>query len=126
MQTIHILTYLIATLNATKSACGAPIRDNTPPSIIIPSVGLFVLLLVALRIYTRLVVSKLDANWDDGAAILLGVSIPNPPSSLNQVYWLTIPVLHCACQCWLHYALVLSLPLPHRMALTKTQLARRA
>lgn len=75
IHAVHILTYLIATLNATKTACGAPIRDNTSPSIILPAVGLCVLLLVALRIYTRLVVSKLDANWDDWAAVLLGVSI---------------------------------------------------
>ncbi|KAJ5174937.1 uncharacterized protein N7482_000814 [Penicillium canariense] len=61
----------LTTLNVTTTACGAPIRDQTSLSIVIPAVGLWVLLFVALRILTRLVITKLEAGWDDWATILL-------------------------------------------------------
>lgn len=63
----------IATLNITNTECGVPVRDMTSPSIIVPSVGYIVLLFLASRIYTRLVMvpgSKL--GWDDWTAIALG------------------------------------------------------
>lgn len=67
-----ILTDCIATLNITETKCGAPVRDNTYLSIVIPAVGLCSLVFVALRIYTRLVVMQ-EAGLDDWLTILLGV-----------------------------------------------------
>ncbi|CAI7673273.1 unnamed protein product [Penicillium manginii] len=62
----------LTTLNVTNTECGAPIRDRTSLSIVIPAVGLCVLVFVALRIYTRLVIKKLEIGLDDWATILLG------------------------------------------------------
>ncbi|KAL2820970.1 hypothetical protein BDW59DRAFT_150387 [Aspergillus cavernicola] len=59
-------------LNVTNTECGAPVRDHTSLSIIIPSVGFGVILFVALRVYTRLVVTKLEMGLDDWTTILLG------------------------------------------------------
>lgn len=50
-----------------------PVRDNTAPSIIIPAVGLNVLLLVALRTYTRFVVTASETGLDDWVVLLLAV-----------------------------------------------------
>ncbi|EEA26561.1 hypothetical protein EYB25_003793 [Talaromyces marneffei] len=64
---------ILTTLNITNTECGVPVRDMTSPSIIVPSVGYIVLLFLASRIYTRLVMvpgSKL--GWDDWTAIALG------------------------------------------------------
>jgi hypothetical protein len=74
IHAVCILTNLTATLNVTNTECGAPIRDHTSLSIVIPAVGLCVLVFVALRIYTRLVLKKLEIGLDDWATILLGVS----------------------------------------------------
>lgn len=74
MRVARFLTDHIATLNATDTTCGAPVRDGTKPSIVIPAVGLCVLLFVFLRMYTRLVVTKLEVGLDDWATILLAVS----------------------------------------------------
>ncbi|KAJ5974291.1 integral membrane protein [Penicillium waksmanii] len=62
----------LTTLNVTNTECGAPIRDHTSLSIVIPAVGLCVLVFVALRIYTRLVIKKLEIGLDDWATLLLG------------------------------------------------------
>lgn len=62
----------IATLNITNTECGVPVRDMTGPSIIVPSVGYIVLLFIASRIYTRLVmVPGFKLGWDDWAIIAL-------------------------------------------------------
>lgn len=82
-----ILTNGIATINVTETTCGAPIRDHTSPSIVVPAVGLCSLVFVALRIYTRLVVMK-EAGLDDWLTILLGVcfcpSLRGLPAKLYQ------------------------------------------
>lgn len=64
----------IATLNVTNTECHAPIRDKTALSIWIPVGGFFVLLFIPLRLYTRLLVTKQQLDWDDWTAIVLGVS----------------------------------------------------
>ncbi|KAJ5291332.1 hypothetical protein N7478_000583 [Penicillium angulare] len=60
-----------ATLNVTDTECGAPVRDETSISILVPAVGLCYLFFVALRLYTRLAITKLEMGWDDWATILL-------------------------------------------------------
>ncbi|KAJ5679595.1 hypothetical protein N7462_007839 [Penicillium macrosclerotiorum] len=62
----------LTAVNVTDTTCGVPIRDHTSLSIIIPAVGLCVVLFVGLRIYTRLVVMKLEIGLDDIMTILLG------------------------------------------------------
>lgn len=48
-------------------------RDLTRPSIIVPSVGYIVLLFIASRIYTRLVmVPGNKLGWDDWTILVLG------------------------------------------------------
>ncbi|KAH8696554.1 integral membrane protein [Talaromyces proteolyticus] len=62
----------LTTVNVTNTECGVPVRDETAPSIIIPSVGFVVLLFIALRIFTRLVLTQLELGWDDWTTMLLG------------------------------------------------------
>ncbi|CRG86148.1 hypothetical protein PISL3812_03151 [Talaromyces islandicus] len=62
----------LAAVNITDTECGVPVRDNTGPSIIIPSVGFVVIIFIALRIFTRLVITKLELGWDDWTTLLLG------------------------------------------------------
>ncbi|KAL4861977.1 hypothetical protein BDV12DRAFT_56768 [Aspergillus spectabilis] len=61
----------LTTLNVTNTECGAPIRDQTSLSIVLPAVGFGSLVFVALRIYTRLAVTKPGLGWDDWSTILL-------------------------------------------------------
>ncbi|OJZ84591.1 hypothetical protein ASPFODRAFT_34827 [Aspergillus luchuensis CBS 106.47] len=61
----------LTTLNITDTTCGAPVRDRTSISILVPAVGLCFLLFVALRLYTRLVITKLEMGLDDWATIFL-------------------------------------------------------
>lgn len=68
----RIHTYIVS-INITNTDCGVPVRDNTAPSIIIPAVGLNVLLLVALRTYTRFAVTASETGLDDWAVLLLAV-----------------------------------------------------
>ncbi|KAL3474065.1 integral membrane protein [Aspergillus californicus] len=65
----------LTTLNATETTCGAPIRDQTSLSIVIPAVGICAVLFVVLRVYTRLVIAKLEIGLDDWATILLGCCV---------------------------------------------------
>ncbi|PLN79582.1 integral membrane protein [Aspergillus taichungensis] len=65
----------LVSINITNTDCGVPVRDNTAPSIIIPAVGLNVLLLVALRTYTRFKVTASETGLDDWAVLLLAVSV---------------------------------------------------
>ncbi|KUL85425.1 hypothetical protein ZTR_06984 [Talaromyces verruculosus] len=63
----------LTTLNITNTECGVPVRDLTRPSIIVPSVGYIVLLFIASRIYTRLVmVPGHKLGWDDWTILVLG------------------------------------------------------
>jgi hypothetical protein len=76
MLELRILIDRIATLNVTDTTCGAPIRDQTSLSILVPAVGMSItLVLIILRVYTRLVVANLDVDLDDWATIFLGVSL---------------------------------------------------
>ncbi|KAL2808259.1 integral membrane protein [Aspergillus granulosus] len=61
----------LTTLKVTNTECGAPIRDQTSLSIILPAVGFGALIFVALRIYTRLFVTQPGMGLDDWATILL-------------------------------------------------------
>ncbi|KAJ5953493.1 hypothetical protein N7454_000389 [Penicillium verhagenii] len=62
----------LTAVNVTDTTCGAPVRDQTSLSIVVPAVGMSVtMVLVALRLYTRLVVTNLDMELDDWATILL-------------------------------------------------------
>ncbi|KAL6237275.1 hypothetical protein BDW75DRAFT_204685 [Aspergillus navahoensis] len=65
----------LTTLNVTHTTCGYPIRDGTAPSIVIPAVGLCVLLFVALRMYTRLVMTNLEVGLDDWITLVLACCI---------------------------------------------------
>ncbi|KAK2803990.1 hypothetical protein FQN50_006796 [Emmonsiellopsis sp. PD_5] len=52
----------------------SPIRDQSAPSIVVPSVFMAVFIpLVLLRLFTRIVVVKSGLGWDDWATILLTV-----------------------------------------------------
>lgn len=63
----------LTTLNITNTECGEPVRDLTEPSIVIPSVGYIVLLFIAVRIYTRMVlVPGSTLGWDDWTVVALG------------------------------------------------------
>lgn len=65
----------IAAVNITDTTCGLPIRDQTSLSILVPAVGMSIfIVLIILRMITRLVVAKLEVGLDDWATILLGVS----------------------------------------------------
>ena len=71
---LRILTDRIAAVNVTDTTCGASIRDRTSISVIVPAVGMSVtLVLIALRLYARLVVNKLNMEKDDWATVFLGV-----------------------------------------------------
>ncbi|KAL2851549.1 hypothetical protein BJY01DRAFT_208836 [Aspergillus pseudoustus] len=61
----------LTTLNVTSTECGAPIRDQTSLSIILPSIGFGALIFVAIRIYTRLFITQPGLGLDDWATILL-------------------------------------------------------
>ncbi|KAH8700358.1 integral membrane protein [Talaromyces proteolyticus] len=62
----------LTAVNVTDTECGVPVRDDTAPSIILPSIGFIVLLFIALRIFTRLALTKLELGWDDWTTLLLG------------------------------------------------------
>ncbi|KAJ5993578.1 hypothetical protein N7451_009302 [Penicillium sp. IBT 35674x] len=63
----------LTAVNVTDTTCGAPIRDRTSISVIVPAVGMSVtVVLIALRLYTRLVVNKLNMEKDDWATVFLG------------------------------------------------------
>ncbi|QKX63842.1 uncharacterized protein TRUGW13939_11013 [Talaromyces rugulosus] len=62
----------LTTVNTTNTECGLPVRDHTALSIIVPSVGFVVVVFIVLRLFTRLVVTKLELGWDDWTTILLG------------------------------------------------------
>ncbi|KAL3445017.1 hypothetical protein BJX65DRAFT_282564 [Aspergillus insuetus] len=61
----------LTTLNVTNTECGAPIRDQTALSIVLPAVGFGALIFVAIRVYTRLAVTAPGLGLDDWATILL-------------------------------------------------------
>lgn len=74
----------IAAVNITDTTCGSPIRDQTSPSILVPAVGMSIfIVLIIMRMYTRLVVAKLEVGLDDWVTILLGVS----PHVLRRYHW---------------------------------------
>jgi hypothetical protein len=74
MHELRILTDRIAAVNVTDTTCGAPIRDQTSLSLLVPAIGMSITLaLIILRLYTRLIVTNLDIELDDWATILLGV-----------------------------------------------------
>ncbi|KAJ6095923.1 hypothetical protein N7486_006669 [Penicillium sp. IBT 16267x] len=63
----------LTTANVTDTTCGAPIRENTSVSVLVPAVGMSItVVLIILRLYTRLVVTKLNMELDDWATIFLG------------------------------------------------------
>lgn len=91
---VLVILTSIATLNVTNTECGVPVRDMTRPSIIVPSVGYIVLLFLAARIYTRLVIvpgSKL--GWDDWTILALGAVMVavNAGSILRQYTYRVFP-----------------------------------
>lgn len=65
-----------ATINVTDTKCGAPIRDQTSLSVLVPAVGMSItVVLIILRMYTRLVVKGLNVDLDDWATVFLGVGL---------------------------------------------------
>ncbi|KAJ5650413.1 uncharacterized protein N7484_004136 [Penicillium longicatenatum] len=63
----------LTAVNVTDTTCGAPIRDQTSLSLLVPAIGMSITLaLIILRLYTRLIVTNLDIELDDWATILLG------------------------------------------------------
>ncbi|KAJ5943472.1 hypothetical protein N7516_003640 [Penicillium verrucosum] len=63
----------LTAVNITDTTCGLPIRDQTSLSILVPAVGMSIfIVLIILRMITRLVVAKLEVGLDDWATILLG------------------------------------------------------
>ncbi|KAJ5753504.1 uncharacterized protein N7511_007657 [Penicillium nucicola] len=63
----------LTTINSTDTTCGAPIRDKTSLSVIVPAVGIGVIVvLIILRMYTTLFLKSLNIDLDDWATIFLG------------------------------------------------------
>ncbi|KAJ5785295.1 uncharacterized protein N7503_010507 [Penicillium pulvis] len=82
----------LTAVNVTDTTCGTSIRDRTSISVIVPAVGMSVtLVLIALRLYARLVVNKLNMEKDDWATVFLGCcAVPVNVGSIVRTKSLTV------------------------------------
>lgn len=65
-----------ASTNATLAACGVPPGDQSATIVGIPaSFGSLAILLVLIRIFGRLWITKVDLDWDDYLIVLAVVSL---------------------------------------------------
>ncbi|KAK7427394.1 hypothetical protein QQZ08_006163 [Neonectria magnoliae] len=88
--------YFLASTNATLAACRVPPGDQSATIIGIPaSFGPFAILLVLVRIFGRLWVTKIDLDWDDYlivlamifASVLNFVCFPMARSGMGKDLW---------------------------------------